>query len=125
MKTGINVVSVTFDGCPSNISIVKQLRCNLNPNNLQTIFTIDKFLPINILPAPAYMVKLMRNTFGEKLQMIDDRGQLMNFKFVQKFLILQDNENFHLTNQLKKQYIFFVKQKIKVKLETQLLSRLL
>lgn len=34
-------------------------------------------------------------------------------------MVLQENENWHLSNKLKKQHVFFFRQKMKVKLRHQ------
>ncbi|KAL4112507.1 hypothetical protein QTP88_016279 [Uroleucon formosanum] len=65
-STGIKVVSLTFDGCPSNMIMVKNFGCDLRISSLKTNFTLPNHLPINIIPDPTHMIKLIRNTFGEK-----------------------------------------------------------
>lgn len=49
-------------------------------------------------------------------------GNIINFNFIERLFILQEEEGAHLANKLRKQHIFFHKQKMKVKLATQLLS---
>lgn len=120
--TSITVVSLTFDGCPTNINMVKQLGCNLNVKSLESTFTLSNY-QINILPDPAHMVKLVRNTFGEKQILIDGEGQIIDFNYIKQLLNLQDTENFHLTTKLKQDHVFYSRQKMKVKLATQLLSK--
>lgn len=123
-KTKINVISLTFDGCPTNLTMTKILGCNLNFKNLKTDFSIyDINEPIVILPDPSHMIKLVRNTFGEKQIIVNSKNQQINFNFIKKLLILQENEGFHLANKLKKNHVFFFRQKMKVKLATQLLSK--
>lgn len=60
-KTGVVVVSVTFDGCSSNIGMTKNLGCSYDPNNFKTNFTINNIQPIVILPDPSHMIKLVVN----------------------------------------------------------------
>jgi len=122
-KTGVVVVSVTFDGYSSNIGMTKNLGCSYDPNNLNTNFTIHNQQPIVILPDPSHMIKLVRNCFGEKRRFLDDNNEIIDYAFIEKLLVLQENENCHLSNKLKKQHVFFSRQKMKVKLATQLLSR--
>jgi len=123
-KTGVTIVSLTFDGCPTNINMMKILGCSLNANNMNTSFKVDGVVnPIFIIPDPAHMVKLVRNTFGEKCKFIDLNGGVIDFEYINKLLILQEDEGCHLTNKLKKQHVFYSRQRMKVKLATQLLSR--
>lgn len=69
------------------------------------------------------MVKLIRYTFGEKKTFLNGKGNLIDFDFIQKLFILQETEGCHLANKLRKYHIFFFKQKMKVKLATQLLCQ--
>jgi len=73
--TGIKVVSLTFDGCPSNLTMVKNFGCNLRVPSLKTNFTLQNHLPIAIIPDPAHMIKLIRNTFAEKRILVDYEGK--------------------------------------------------
>lgn len=123
-ETKINIISLTFDGCPTNLTMSKLLGCNLNFKSLKTDFNIyDLNQPIVILPDPAHMIKLVRNTFGEKQFILNSKNELINFNFIKELLILQENEGFHLANKIRKDHVFFFRQKMKVKLATQLLSR--
>jgi len=66
-NTGVTIVSLTFDGCPTNINMVKILGCGLDADNFNTSFKVDGVAnTISIIPDPAHMVKLIRNDFGEK-----------------------------------------------------------
>lgn len=122
-ETGIKVVSLTFDGCAVNVSMSRALGCTLdaNPSNILTTFNAHD-TNVNIIFDTAHMIKLVRNTFGEKKILIDHNGGVINFKFIEKLLTLQENEKCHLGNKLKKEHVFYLKKKMKVKLATQLLS---
>lgn len=123
-KTKVNIVSLTFDGCPTNLTMSKILGCDLNLKNLKTDFSVNNSNePVVILPDPAHMIKLVRNTFGEKQLLLNSNNEQINFKFIKELLTLQENEGFHLGNKLKKNHVFFFRQKMKVKLATQLLSK--
>ncbi|KAL4127003.1 hypothetical protein QTP88_011201 [Uroleucon formosanum] len=123
-KTGVTIVSLTFDGCPTNINMVKILGCGLYADNFNTSFKVDGVAnTISIIPDPAHMVKLIRNAFGEKRQFIDMDGGVIDFEYINKLLILQEDEGCHLANKLKKQHVFYSRQKMKIKLATPLLSR--
>lgn len=65
-ETKINIISSTFDGCPTNLTMSKLLGCNLNFKSLKSDFNIyDLNQPTVILPDPAHMIKLVRNTFDK------------------------------------------------------------
>jgi len=63
-STGIKVVSLTFDGCPSNMTMAKNFGCDLRVSSLKTNFTLPNHLPTAIIPDPAHMIKIIRNTFA-------------------------------------------------------------
>lgn len=68
-ETGVKIVSLTFDGCSTNVTATKLLGCNLNLDNLVTTFMYcnkDVNMPIDIILDAAHMLKLVRNAFGEK-----------------------------------------------------------
>lgn len=116
------ITSVTFDGCPANLSMCKLLGCSLIPTNIFSNFQHENKKTF-ILPDPAHMVKLIRNCFGELGQLIHDNDDIIDFNFIIKLNELQESEGLHLGNKLRSQHVKFFKQKMKVKLATQLLSR--
>ncbi|KAL4088958.1 hypothetical protein QTP88_024036 [Uroleucon formosanum] len=99
-KTGIKVVSLTFDGCASNINMSKLLGCDLDPTSFKINFefkSIDSLTQnIAIFLDPAHMVKLVRNTLGEKKIIIDGENNIIKFDYLEKLLILQESEGLHL-----------------------------
>jgi len=98
--------------------MARLLGCDFNINTLNT-----KFDDIAVFLDPAHMVKLVRNAFGDKDTFLDSGGSLIHFNLVKRLLIFQEREGCHLTNKLRKNHIFFFKQKMKVKLVSQLLSQ--
>jgi len=123
-NTGINIISLTFDGCSSNITAAKLLGCNFTIDALNTPFAFEyEDTKIVAIFDPAHMIKLVRNAFGEKKIFLDYENNEINFEYVQRLCYLQEKEGCHLANKLRKNHILFFKQKMKVKLATQLLSQ--
>lgn len=121
--TGVSIINLTFDGCATNLTTAKLLGCNFNTDALTTYFVFDNMPNIIItFMDPAHIIKLVRNAFGEKSQFLDDEDNLIDFEFVLRLFCLQEKESCHLANKLRKQHIFYCKQKMKVKLASQLLS---
>ncbi|KAF0686751.1 Uncharacterized protein FWK35_00035301, partial [Aphis craccivora] len=124
--TGINVVSVTLDGCSTNVSMARILGCDFNYETLKTNIILElsdnEKENICLFLDPAHMIKLVRNTFGEK-KIFQYKNDYIKFDFIETLFILQEQEGCHLANKLRKQHIFYFKQKMKVKLATQLLSK--
>lgn len=124
--TGVRVISLTFDGCSSNCTMAQALGINYNMDNLITTYVFQKNnidIPVEIILDPAHMIKLVRNAFAEKQQFLDYDDNIIDFNFIKELFLLQENECCHLANKIRKQHIFFFKNKMKVKLATQLLSQ--
>lgn len=78
---------------------------------------------INVFYDPCHMIKLIRNTLGEFGSLIDKDGNMINFKYLSLLLEIQSEKGLHLANKLKQAHILFSKQKMKVRLAVQLLSK--
>ncbi|GBN76998.1 hypothetical protein AVEN_19541-1 [Araneus ventricosus] len=66
------------------------------------------------------MLKLVRNTFGEKRYLFSSK--IIDWKYMEALHKLQESEGVHLGNKLRGGHIKFSKQKMKVKLAAQLFS---
>lgn len=122
-QCGIYICNLTFDGCSSNMNMTKTLGCNID-----NIFHLNTHFPsdcgeINIIPDPSHMIKLIRNLLGDRKTIIDGDGNYIKFKYIENLVELQESEGLCLSNKVRKTHINFFKQKMKVKLATQLLSQ--
>lgn len=122
--TGAKVVSLTFDGAPSNFTMASKLGCDLQSlDNLKTFFKHPvSSESVYIFPDPCHMIKLVRNTLGDKGIFIDDTGAVVSWNYLVMLHNLQENEGLHLGNKLRALHIRFSKQKMKVRLATQVFS---
>ncbi|GBL75411.1 DNA transposase THAP9 [Araneus ventricosus] len=103
--------------------MAKQHGCNFDDvNSLKTCFPhpSDSNQEIAVFPDPPHMLKLVRNTFGEKRYLFS--SEIINWKYVEALHKLQESEGVHLGNKLRGEHIKFSKQKMKVKLAAQLFS---
>lgn len=124
LKTGIDVIGITFDGASTNVTACKELGCVLDYNKTEFLFTLDNSeKQIAILPDACHNIKLIRNTFADLSPLVDDDGGIINWKFIEELLKLQESEGLHLGNKIKKAHIYFRRQKMKVKLAVQVFSR--
>lgn len=122
-ETGVEVTSLTFDGCPANLSMAKELGCTFEPGNMKTSFgNTTSQQPIYIFPDPCHMLKLVRNAFEANGSFIDDTQQEIKWIHLKQLNVLQERENLHLANKLRRNHIFFKNQKMKVRLASQLFS---
>ncbi|KAL1446909.1 hypothetical protein WDU94_007611, partial [Cyamophila willieti] len=119
--TGITVTSLTFDGAAANISMATNLGCCFDPDNLKTYFlhpeTGDK---VYAFLDPCHMLKLVRNTIGERN--LESKDGVVSWQYIQQLFKLQDSEGLRLANKLTKGHINWQDQKMKVKLAAQALS---
>jgi DNA transposase THAP9 len=118
-ETKVFVTSITFDG------LSYLLDCSvdgLDITKINPVFRLND-QPICVFFDAVHMVKLVRNTFGEKLTLYDDNGEAIEWKYIKRPLDLQQQTQMHLANKLRANHVKYVHQKMKVKLATQLLSK--
>ena len=90
-NTGINIISLTFDGCSTNITAAKLLGCNFTVDALNISFASEyDDSKIVAIFDPAHMIKLVRNAFGEKKIFLDYENNEINFEYVQRLCYLQE-----------------------------------
>lgn len=81
---GIKIVSITFDGSPSNTSMATQLGCNLNLN-----VTSSTGLPVKnrskAFYDPSNMLHLIRMTFFEEKILPCSNGNEINWQYIKYF----------------------------------------
>ncbi|VEN63851.1 unnamed protein product, partial [Callosobruchus maculatus] len=124
-NSGVEIVSITFDGCPTNFAV-----CNVLGANLKDHLDLKTYFPhpitgqnIYIFPDPCHMFKLVRNCFGT-LKTIEDRdGRVIDWKFVEKLYYTQETEGLHLANKLRRRHLLWMREKMKVSLAVQTLSK--
>jgi len=68
------------------------------------------------------MLKLVRNTLGDKKSIVDGNGELIKWDYVVNLHKLQEQEGLHLGNRLRSAHIAWEKNKMNVRLAAQLLS---
>ena len=121
----VTIVSLTFDGAAANFSMCANLGCALTNMNINSV---PKFAhpvtkqPIFIFPDPCHMIKLVRNTLGDKKLLKDRDGNMINYTYLKELVKVQNEEGLHLSNKLKLAHLQYFKKKMNVKLAVQLLS---
>lgn len=123
-KTGINVISLTFDGTATNIATAHALGANLHPDNIKHFFlhpVTNK--EIYIIMDPCHMIKLIRNCLASKGSICDEQGELIKWQYIVDLNEIQEKEGLHLATKIRKQHMQWQREKMKVKLATQVLSR--
>lgn len=120
-ETGVIVSSLTFDGAAANLSMATNLGCSLDPESLKCNFphpvTGDK---VFIFLDPCHMLKLVRNTIGER-SISSNQGPI-KWDYINALYSLQESEGLRLANKLTKGHIQWSDQKMKVRFAAQTLS---
>lgn len=122
-SSGVQVVSVTCDGSASNLSMARCLGCNLSCETLRSTFSLEgNDHEMSFFLDPPHMLKLVRNALGDKKLLWDGQGGVISWHVLELLHKLQVKEGLHLGNKITARHLNFFKNKMKVKLATQLLS---
>lgn len=121
--TGAEVVSLTFDGAPSNIAMANNLGANLkDPSNLKTDFPHPcTKAPVYIFLDICHMIKLVRNIFASRGIIYTNNGKI-KWDYIKNLESLQSKNELHLGNKLRKNHIMYNNNKMRVKLAVQTIS---
>ncbi|CAL1295611.1 unnamed protein product [Larinioides sclopetarius] len=122
-ETGIDVISLTFDGTSVNLSTAHCLGCTFDSQSLKTSFKhpiSDK--DICVLLDPSHMMKLIRNTLASKGSLFDGNGNIIKWDYIVSLHKIQHHEGLLLATKLRTRHIEWKREKMKVKLATQVLS---
>ena len=122
---GVTIISLTFDGCSANLAMVKHLGCNLEVlgADFKTCFKHPSSdHSVYVLLDPCHMLKLVRNTLGDKKSLVDDSDNLVQWDYIENLHKLQELEELHLGNRLRSAHIAWHKNKMNVRLAAQLFS---
>lgn len=122
-ENGVDVVSLTLDGCAANITMLKKLGCSLEPQAMKTTFPHPSAgSEVAVFLDACHMLKLVRNTFENKKRFLDYQGNNIEWSYLIKLNNMQKAQGLHLGNKLKDKHLDFQNQKMKVKLASQLFS---
>lgn len=115
LETGAELCGITFDGESANCTAANLLGANLGSNvGVPKYFTLPlapmkrKFV---VMPDPCHMLKNIRNAFGDYKLFINNNGERIEWQFLEELIILQEKEELHLGNKLRRARIFFRNQK--------------
>jgi len=122
LESNIEVVSLTFDCTASNMSMARQLGCDIENLKVDFPHPANKEKTIYVYPDPSHLIKLLRNTYGEKRELMHGGNKIL-WEVIKKLEELQSLEGLRAANKLTKRHIQFYRHKMKVKLATQLFSR--
>jgi len=125
-EKNIDIVSITFDGASTNISMCEKLGAHLNSFKIDEIVPYfvhpaNKFKRIRIFYDACHMIKLIRNTL-KTYDLNDNENQTITWKYIEKLVFLQEEEKLHLATKVRNKHVHFKNEKMKVCLAVQVLS---
>ncbi|KAF0706885.1 THAP-type domain-containing protein, partial [Aphis craccivora] len=121
-ETGANLHSVTFDGASVNLSMCTSLGADLNTKTpyIQNPNTLEKIL---VFHDQAHMIKLIRNTFGDKKILKNGDGKCIEWKFIEKLFEKEQKVGLKLATKLTSRHVMYQNEKMNVRLASQVLSK--
>lgn len=123
-EIGVNIVSLTCDGPASNLSMFRELGASIDPFALKTYFDhpTNSNKKIVIILDICHMIKLVRNSLATYLIIMNGKGQVIKWQYIEELHKLQEKEGFHAGNKLRKAHLDWKNSKMKVSLAMQVLS---
>lgn len=121
-ECGVRVLSITFDGLSSNFTMCELLGANFNLNNLTPYFVLppdDR--NIYIIVDPSHVLKLARNTIGNKKTMCVD-GHKIEWKYFESLENFRAEKDFAHAHKLTKRHIHYDLNKMNVRIAAETLS---
>lgn len=119
-EIGVVVVSMTFDGFPSNLAMVKSFGGSFD-GHPYILDPADENRKIYIFLDPAHMLKLVRNSIATR-NLVDGDGRVISWKYFESLYEAQTNLPWNLGNKLTKAHMQWERKKMSVKLASETLS---
>lgn len=124
-ESSIGVKSITFDGATNNFTMMKHLGINLETPNLFKPYFLHPVSNenVHVFLDPSHMLKLIRNFFGTNPNLKNSNNERIMWGYLQKLVELQENEGLLAATKLKRRHLQWVREKMRVKIAAQTLSR--
>lgn len=121
-SNGVDVISLTMDGTRTNIKTAEKLGASFDIEDFRPHFVSRHGSKIWVILDICHMIKLIRNNFYGRKQLIDINGKKIHWTYLPTLNNVQQKERLHLGNRVTIRHIRFQKSKMKVNLAVQLLS---
>lgn len=119
---GVVVISITFDGLVTNLTMCKVLGANFENRNAYIINPANKDHKIYIIMDAPHMLKLIRNCLGTR-NLIDNNNDVIEWRYIALLYEIQKNLSFGLGNKLTKSHMDWQSKKMSVKLAGETISK--
>lgn len=122
-KSGVRVMSVTFDGLSSNFTMCNRLGANLDVNILKPYFVLPgNERKIFVIVDPSHVLKLARNTIGNNGILSDGAGHKIEWQYFKELEDLRIQKDFSHVHKLTKKHIEYGNFKMNVRIAAETLS---
>lgn len=123
-SSGVQILSLTFDGAPSNLRMCENLGASFNnPSNLKTWFqhpcSQEK---IYIFFDPPHALKLIRNALGVYKIIMNADGKQVKWSHFENLVNIHTMEKLHPGCKVTKRHLDWRREKMRVKLAAQTFS---
>lgn len=115
-ETGIDIISLIFDGPQYNFAMA-----NILGANLQVDKALQVFFPHPITKKPAYiildachMIKLVRNCFAKYKVLQNKNNEEIRYDFVEKLIHIQEKYGLHINTKVRLRHLNWQNEKMKV-----------
>lgn len=122
--TNSKVHSITFDGAYTNIAMCRVLGSSFNlkeEENFLFLHPVSKE-PVYIFYDPCHMLKLVRNTLGDKKCFYNENGRAIKWDYIKNLHLKQKDEGLTAATKLTQRHITYHNEKMNVKLASQVFS---
>jgi len=126
-ESGANVLSISFDGLPTNFTAMKKLGACFDIDKEQESLKPYILHPtteekVYMMPDASHMFKLIRNNFKKSGIFYNGAGKAIRWTYIERLNEVQDNAGVRAANKLTKRHVCFERQKMKTRLAVQALS---
>lgn len=123
-ETGIDIISLTFDGPQYNFTMANILGAKLQVDKELQVFFPHPITqkPIYIILDACHMIKLVRNCFADYKVLQNKNNEEIRYDFVQKLIRIQEKYGLHANTKVRLRHLNWYNEKMKVCLAVQVLS---
>lgn len=106
-KNGItHIRAITFDGASVNLSMVSELRADINSvDDICFFYHPATNEQIVVMPDACHMLKLARNTLADYSILKDKNGGIIEWRFIVELVNVQETEGAHLGTKIRRRHV--------------------
>lgn len=124
-QRGIRVANITFDGYKANATMCESFGANLtNPNGEYVTSFLNPYdgSKIRIIFDPSHMMKLWRNTLGDRKILYDGKDKI-EWNFFIRLVEMSRNKNLGMSHKMNKRHLQYADRKMHVRTAVETLSQ--